>query len=121
GNQVQRTRWEHGHLAMIYEYVPYLLWNACKKRRPSLLVVALDLSIPPLGLFALIMIALTCGGVLVTLGGFSAWSVVVTGSTLPIFGMAVLLAWDRHRRKIVSRRELLSAPPLPLSTIPLTL
>jgi len=119
GNQVQRTRWEHGHLAMIYEYVPYLLWNACKKRRPSLLVVALDLSIPPLGLFALIMIALTCGGVLVTLGGFSAWSVVVTGSTLPIFGMAVWLAWYRHGRKIVSGRDLLSAPLYALSKIPM--
>src|SRR5262249_60479780 len=98
GNQVQRTRWEHGHLAMIYQYVPYLFWSACKKRRPSLLVVALDLSIPPLGLFALIMIALTCGGVLMTLGGFSSWSVVVTGSTLPIFGMAVLAALVRPGR-----------------------
>jgi len=119
GNEVQRARWEHGHLAMIYEYVPYLLWSACKKRRPSLLVVALDLSIPPLGLFALIMIALTCGGVLVTLGGFSAWSVVVTGSTLPIFGMAVWLAWYRHGREIVSGRDLLSAPLYALSKIPM--
>jgi len=106
-------------LAMIYEYVPYLLWNACKKRRPSLLVAALDLSIPPLGLFALIMIALTCGSVLVTLGGFSAWSVVVTGSTLPIFGMAVWLAWYRHGREIVSGRDLLSAPLYALSKIPM--
>ena len=119
GNEVQRTRWEHGHLTMIYQYVPYLLWNACKKRRPSLLVAALDLSIPPLGLFALIMIALTCGSVLVTLGGFSAWSVVVTGSTLPIFGMAVWLAWYRHGREIVSGRDLLSAPLYALSKIPM--
>jgi len=119
GNQIQRTRWEHGHLAIICEYVPYLFWNACKKRKLSLLAMALDLSIPPLGLFALIMVALTCGSVLVSLGGFPAWSVIVTASTLPIFAMAIWLAWYRHGRKIVSGRELLSTPLYALSKIPM--
>src|SRR5215510_1424925 len=119
GNQIQRTRWEHGHLAIICEYVPYLFWNACKKRKLSLLAMALDLSIPPLGLFALIMVALTCGSVLVSLGGFPAWSVIVTASTLPIFAMAIWLAWYRHGRKIVSGRDLLSTPLYALSKIPM--
>src|SRR5262249_22995269 len=33
GIRIQRTRWEHGHLTMIYEYVPVLLWNAFATRR----------------------------------------------------------------------------------------
>jgi len=68
---------------------------------------------------ALIMVALTCGSVLVSLGGFPAWSVIVTASTLPIFAMAIWLAWYRHGRKIVSGRELLSTPLYALSKIPM--
>jgi cellulose synthase/poly-beta-1,6-N-acetylglucosamine synthase-like glycosyltransferase len=117
GNRVQRTRWEHGHLAMICEYVPHLFWNAFKNRRLSLGAIALDLSIPPLGLFATIMIALTGADVLVVLGGFPIWSVIVTGSMLPILGLAIGLAWYRHGRAIVSARDLLFIPVYALSKI----
>src|SRR5262249_6659606 len=83
GNRIQRARWEHGHLAMICEYSPYLFWNALKKRRLSLGVMALDLSIPPLGLFAMEMVVLTCADILVVLGGFPTWSIFVTASMVP--------------------------------------
>jgi glycosyltransferase involved in cell wall biosynthesis len=117
GNRVQRTRWEHGHLAMICEYAPYLFWNAFKKRRLSLGAMALDLSIPPLGLFAVIMIVLTGAGVLVALGGFPTWSVIATASTVPMLGLAIGLAWYRHGREIVSAADLLFAPIYALSKI----
>jgi cellulose synthase/poly-beta-1,6-N-acetylglucosamine synthase-like glycosyltransferase len=119
GIRVQRTRWEHGHLALICEYVPYLLWNACKKRRISLLAVALDWSIPPLGLFVLIMVTLAGGATLVMLGGFSAWPVIITGSAILTFGLTIGFAWHRHGRTIVSARDLLSAPVYALSKIPM--
>src|SRR5262249_6061841 len=117
GNRIQRARWEHGHLAMICEYSPYLFWNALKKRRLSLGVMALDLSIPPLGLFAMEMVVLTCADILVVLGGFPTWSIFVTASMVPILGLAIGLAWYRHARDIVTVRDLVFTPAYALSKI----
>jgi cellulose synthase/poly-beta-1,6-N-acetylglucosamine synthase-like glycosyltransferase len=114
----QRTRWEHGHLTIACQYVPRLLWSACLNRRVSLVAMALDLSIPPLGLLTLLMIALLGGSVLMALAGFPAWPIVITASALLTFGLALSLAWYRHAREIVSARDLLFAPTYALSKIP---
>jgi cellulose synthase/poly-beta-1,6-N-acetylglucosamine synthase-like glycosyltransferase len=116
--RLQRTRWEHGHLTIICQYVPRLLWCAFKKRRLSLLAMALDLSIPPLGLLTLLLIGLFGGNILVALGGFSVWSIVITASALLTFGLTLGLAWLRHARGIVSACDLLFAPAYALSKIP---
>ena len=44
----QRRRWEHGHLDTIRHQVPRLVLAAIKQKRPSILAVAFDLSVPPL-------------------------------------------------------------------------
>ena len=109
GSRVQRTRWEHGHLALICEYVPRLLLSALKTRRLSLFAIALDLSILPVGLFVLVIIALTAGA-LATVDEFSIFSLFITAPMLPLFALAIGLAWFWHGRDIVSARDLLSAP-----------
>ena len=119
GIRVQRTRWEHGSLTMIGECVPRLLWNAYTKRRVSLLAMALDLSILPLGLLVLLVAALAGGATLLAFLGFPAWPVIVAGSAMATFTFAVGLAWYRHGRAIVSARDLLSAPVYALSKIPM--
>ncbi|MCG9891521.1 MAG: glycosyltransferase family 2 protein [Thermosynechococcaceae cyanobacterium MS004] len=49
----QRSRWEHGHLEMILTQVPRLLWVGLTQLRRDVLILGLDLAIPPLSLFIL--------------------------------------------------------------------
>ena len=49
----QRTRWEHGHLQTMLTQVPRLVQEALRQKRLDLLVIALDLSVPPLSLLVL--------------------------------------------------------------------
>ena len=50
----QRTRWEHGHLQTMLTQVPRLVREALRQKRLDLLVIALDLSVPPLSLLVMI-------------------------------------------------------------------
>jgi cellulose synthase/poly-beta-1,6-N-acetylglucosamine synthase-like glycosyltransferase len=109
GTAAQRTRWEHGHLSMIVSAVPSMLLQGLFKGRPQLLALALDLSVPPLALLAMVVIALFGLGLLAT---------VLSGVLLPLawatllglaFGAAVLLAWWAHGRQVLAGRELLLA------------
>jgi glycosyltransferase involved in cell wall biosynthesis len=118
GQRLQKTRWEHGHLALIRQYVPRLFLSAFKNRRIGLLAMALDLSIPPLSLFALLMAALSGAAVLAKLGGSSTDPIIACGLMLTLSSSAVWLAWYRHGREIISARELLVIPLYALSIIP---
>jgi len=118
GIKEQRIRWEHGHLTMIQQHVPYLLRNAWTKRRPELLALAIDLSIQPLGLFLLTTSALAAAGVTMTLLGASVYFGATTSAPLALFATAIGLAWARHGRSIVSSSDLLYAPAYALSKLP---
>jgi hypothetical protein len=48
GLRAQRTRWEHGHLALLVNEVPALLLQAFTRRDAKLAALALDLCSPPL-------------------------------------------------------------------------
>ena len=58
GVQSQRRRWEHGHLSVILTEAPRLFWYALRRLNLNLLVMAFDLSVPPLSLLALEVIAI---------------------------------------------------------------
>ncbi|AXB79755.1 glycosyltransferase family 2 protein [Novosphingobium sp. P6W] len=49
--QGQRTRWEHGSVATMVQYLPRLI-GASLRGRPALLVLAADIAVPPLALLA---------------------------------------------------------------------
>ncbi|MGA1625810.1 MAG: glycosyltransferase family 2 protein, partial [Prochlorothrix sp.] len=66
----QRTRWEHGHLQVLRDYVPVLFATALRQGRIDLGVMALDLAIPPLSLLVLLWVGLAIAtGLLAVLGG----------------------------------------------------
>lgn len=110
GVKSQRTRWEHGHLAMIFKEGFPKLQIALATRNMPLFFLALDLCIPPLAL----LIALTLAWQFLA-GIYWIWS----GNYLPLVagaiyllgtGLAVALAWRKFGRHIISGRELLMAP-----------
>jgi cellulose synthase/poly-beta-1,6-N-acetylglucosamine synthase-like glycosyltransferase len=121
GVQSQRTRWEHGHLGMIFKEGPHQLVKSLTTMNGPLLSLVIDMCVPPLALLTLLVLVLCLfGGVLL----------IVTGEVLPwglaiinlfLLGVAVLLAWARFGRGILSLSHLAYAPLYALAKVPLYL
>lgn len=115
----QRTRWEHGHLQTLLKTVPLLLREAIFQRRGDLLMLAGEVSIPPLSLLVLIWIVFGLAAVL-------AYGLL--GITLPLIlalisGLAIAwaigLAWWQFARDWLPFQTLFKIPLYLLWKIPL--
>jgi cellulose synthase/poly-beta-1,6-N-acetylglucosamine synthase-like glycosyltransferase len=106
----QRTRWEHGYLSSILRDVPVLLATATRQMRPSLLIVALDLMIPPLALLGLISLLATA--LLFLLGLWSGnWYPLLTLLGAGLFAiLGVAVAWLRFGRELIPANMLFAIP-----------
>lgn len=118
GKRIQRTRWEHGHLAVMMQYFPRLLIRALIDRNPTALAMALDLSIPPLALLTLTLAMVESA----TLSWFaltsSAGPVLLATAASGLFGLAIGIAWWRFGRDLLSVRDFLSVPFYCASKVP---
>ncbi len=119
---VQKSRWEHGHLATLTEELPGLALTAIKTGKPALMVMAMDLLIPPLAFYFLL---LTLAGMLsCTAAAFwsdwepAAW---ISGLAALCFGLAIGLGWAGFGRQLLSARELLTPPLYALWKLPVYL
>ncbi|HEV2573693.1 MAG TPA: glycosyltransferase family 2 protein [Beijerinckiaceae bacterium] len=118
GKREQRTRWEHGHLAIIGEFFLPLVGHALSKRSLQRLAFALDLCVPPLALFAMVLI--------LTFGASLIWFVLtditspllVSAGALALFTSAIAGAWWRFGKEIISLHELAAGPAYCLRRIP---
>jgi cellulose synthase/poly-beta-1,6-N-acetylglucosamine synthase-like glycosyltransferase len=119
GLQSQRTRWEHGHLGVIFRDAPRLLLESVLRRQPALLALALDLCVPPLALLALqlLLVWLAALALYAFVGAAAPLALATLGVLL--FGLAVLAAWGRFARHVVSLASLVLAPVYVLWKIPL--
>ncbi len=115
----QQTRWVHGHLQTILTQAPRLLTASVIRFRPTLLGLALELSVLPQSLLFLLWGALLAGLVLCWLLGESAWPAL----TLAGFGVGVFaslfLVWVRYGRTMLPFASLLKAPFFVLAKIPI--
>ena len=121
GAKSQRTRWEHGHLSVMASAGPRLLRAAIVGRDLSLLVMALDLLVPPLASLVLALALVTAlDAVGAVLGaGLGPIAVVIVSWALLLTG--VLVAWQRVGRHSVSLAELLTLPIYILAKVPVYL
>ncbi len=108
--QVQRSRWEHGHLGMLKDELPGLLALAWRRRDARVLALALDIAVPPLSLLVLALLMLAALALL-----FSAWTGWwwMAGWAMGLLGLsagAVMLAWWQWGRGVISGAELLGVP-----------
>jgi hypothetical protein len=120
--KVQKSRWEHGHLATLAEELPGLLWVALKTGKPALIVMAMDLLIPPVALYFLVLAA----ALGISLAAALVWPVWLPATAVAslaalAFVMAIALTWWRFGRHLLSARELLSTPVYALWKIPVYL
>lgn len=118
GKRQQRTRWEHGHLAIIAGFFLPLTGHAISRRSPRLLGFALDLCIPPLSLLVLLL-ALTEA---VALFWFVAMGLpgplIVVSAALGCLAVSIGAAWWRFGQGVVSLRELTAVPGYCVLKIP---
>jgi cellulose synthase/poly-beta-1,6-N-acetylglucosamine synthase-like glycosyltransferase len=117
----QRTRWEHGHLQSILAYAAPLFKVGIQKRQLDILVLALEVCVPPLSLFVLIWLCLAVGTLMVgVLQGF--WlPVVLEGVSGLLLMAAILISWASFGRSQISLRELSAIPLYVLWKVPLYL
>ncbi|QKD84215.1 glycosyltransferase family 2 protein [Thermoleptolyngbya sichuanensis A183] len=115
----QRTRWEHGHLQTLKTQVPRLLQAAIHQQRLDLLMLALDLGVPPLALLVLLWTA----SVLAAMAGFAVGGTILPLVISALAGafllVAVLLGWYRFGRSLVPLSAILAVPFYILWKIPL--
>ena len=120
--QSQRTRWEHGHLQMISVEVPRLIRAFFKRPHLSLLLLALDISIPPLSLLVatwLVVLVVASGAWLLL--SASILPTVVLGLSGSLLLLSVLSVWAKFASSDLPLKDLLSIPFYVVSKIPIYL
>lgn len=121
GVKTQRTRWEHGHLSVIAKDAPRLFWQGITSMNLDMLVLVLDMCVPPLALLTLSVTALS---------GLSIFAMLFAQQLMPWFsallifavlGVSILLAWAKFGRHILSFSSLAYAPIYAVQKVPLYL
>lgn len=116
---VQRKRWEHGHLQALLHYVPLLVKESIQQKRLNLLIMALDLAIPPLSLFVFLWFAIWIISFLIlTIAHVMLPIIISTISGLMII-TAISSAWIKFGQEDLPLQTLLKAPLYILWKIPL--
>lgn len=119
--QSQRMRWEHGHIEMILVEVPRLLKEFIKQRRIELLVLALDIFVPPLSLLVMMGLIATMICYLAVTIGASLLPAAIASIAGCFIVVGVLLAWWQYGRNNLSLLSLIAIPFYVLSKIPIYL
>ena len=110
GVNTQRTRWEHGHLGVILSDTPKLLVESIRCRNWNLLGMTLDLLVPPLALLTLLAMACFAMTWLWFSLSESPLPALMATTAISLLGVAILLAWGRFGRDVISLATLLYAP-----------
>jgi cellulose synthase/poly-beta-1,6-N-acetylglucosamine synthase-like glycosyltransferase len=106
GTKSQRTRWEHGHLALVLNESPKLLLAGIFKRDLQLFALAADLCVPPLALLIIMMLAVLIVNALWCAFSLNYAPLLLSVLSLAICLASVVLAWTGFARHILSWYDL---------------
>ncbi|MDH0868299.1 glycosyltransferase family 2 protein [Mitsuaria sp. GD03876] len=121
GEASQRTRWEHGHLAMLVGEGPGLLWRSLRPGRGAQLLQVLDMLVPPLALLAMSLVGWTCVTLVVAVTAGWVAPFVLALLAVAMLVAAIVVAQQRWAADVLSLGELARAPFILLAKIPLYL
>ena len=110
GNNLQRLRWEQGHIAMILRGAPRLARIALMRRDIALFSLTLDLLVPPLSLFFVLLTGMLVFAGLGTLFGLSPVALDISVINLLAFAFVIFLAWLKFGRDVLPPAAILSIP-----------
>jgi hypothetical protein len=102
----QRRRWEQGHISLILNETPKLIRAAVLNRDLKILVLALDLAIPPLSLLVAILVLAAATSSIGASFGLSAKPLLLNAAGLALIGSAISAAWVKHGRDVLPAAEL---------------
>lgn len=109
-SKLQRQRWEHGHVRTLLKYAPLLVWAGIKRRRLELALMGVDLAVPPLSLLAvLVMLTAMIEVIGAWFTGIWLWAILLAATAAGTL-LAILLAWWRFGRHILSLEDLVLIP-----------
>jgi cellulose synthase/poly-beta-1,6-N-acetylglucosamine synthase-like glycosyltransferase len=116
---VQRKRWEHGHLQALLHYVPLLVKESIQQKRLNLLIMALDLAIPPLSLFVFLWLAIWSISLLMFVFADILLPLIISTISGLIIITAIASAWIKFGQEDLPLTTLIKAPLYILWKIPL--
>jgi cellulose synthase/poly-beta-1,6-N-acetylglucosamine synthase-like glycosyltransferase len=112
GVDSQRERWQKGHLNMIATLAPRMLRDGMMNRDIRLVVLALDLTVPPLFLLALIEFGLLSVSMIALWFGDLGWSFYIVLTTNVLFALGIASCWISFGRDLMPAKTFLTAPLL---------
>jgi cellulose synthase/poly-beta-1,6-N-acetylglucosamine synthase-like glycosyltransferase len=119
GIRTQRTRWEHGHLAVIFSDAWRLLFRSLADRNLDSMAMALDLTVPPLALLTLVVLTLWIASGLLWICCAMRLPFIIATVDNALVATAVLSAWMRYGRSILPFHALACGVLYALRKIPL--
>jgi glycosyltransferase involved in cell wall biosynthesis len=99
--QQQRQRWEYGHLIALTKLAPQMLAQALIGRNVDLLVLTLDMMVPPLSLLVAILFSILLFSLCITYLGVSSLPLALSVASSAAFGLSLVLAWWRYGRALL--------------------
>jgi cellulose synthase/poly-beta-1,6-N-acetylglucosamine synthase-like glycosyltransferase len=118
GIESQRTRWEHGSLGILGD-VPRMFLDSLVRFDAHLMVLALDLCVPPLALLTLLVAAVWSADVVFYVAAKVHFPFLIACVAVTLLALSVLLSWIGYGRQIISLRELALTGLYALWKIPL--
>lgn len=117
----QRTRWEQGHLQVLKSYVPRLWGQALRQLRPGLLLLGLDIALPPLALWSLLGLLLTVVTGIAALIGIGVLPLQIQLIADGVLLSSILIGWVGWGHELLSLAQLVAIPLYILWKIPIYL
>jgi hypothetical protein len=117
GANAQRQRWEHGHVGLILGKTASLLYSALRRGNLDLLALSLDLLVPPLSLFGLLLGTTVCGAAIATVAGAPPMALIISTACLLAVIATIILSWIKFGRDILPPGALASIGPYGVAKI----
>ncbi len=116
----QRRRWEHGHLRTIFYQVPQVFLSGIARLHARTLMLALDMSVPPLSLLVFLTLLATFACMLLAATTpINHWPAIVLAAGMLGLLLSLVIAWKRFSTHDSSLRPLLSAPSYMFRKLPM--
>jgi cellulose synthase/poly-beta-1,6-N-acetylglucosamine synthase-like glycosyltransferase len=121
GAKSQRQRWEKGHIRIIFDLVPRLLYDSLKAVNLALAALALDAAIPPLSFLGMLVITMIIISAIALFFGLSSCALLISAVSLLVYLTSGLLCWWKFGRDILPRNSVLPIARYAFGKVPLYL
>jgi cellulose synthase/poly-beta-1,6-N-acetylglucosamine synthase-like glycosyltransferase len=121
GAKSQRQRWEKGHIRIIFDLVPRLLYDSLKAANLALAALALDAAIPPLSFLGMLVVTMIIISAIAVLFGLSSCALLISAASLLVYLTTGLLCWWKFGRDILPRNSVLPIARYAFGKVPLYL